>query len=130
MKLWRAECNDIRPVLVECPSTCRTMIGCTDSDGVTIFINTHFDTEDQAWDNLVSDAKAWVRLAGRDIKEAKSRLARARKGAGDAAERYVEVQRGVEAFRRSKPTICGQACDHARYSDEGRTKCPDCGCPL
>ena len=100
MKLYRAECKDLAPVLVECPDNCRDMLSQNDADGRTIYDNSHFDTEADAWGSLMSDAEAWVSMSGRDIKADKIRLAKAREVAGDAAERFVDVKRGMDGFLR------------------------------
>jgi hypothetical protein len=81
VKRWRA--NDVHPVEVECeqrgyPYPC--------SDGEIQYENTHFDTEDEAWEKAQCNAEAYVSLAGSAVRDAEARLAKAREQAGDAAK--------------------------------------------
>ena len=47
----------------------------TDSDGDACFENTHFEDESKAWACLQAQVNAAIEMAGRDVAEARKRLA-------------------------------------------------------
>jgi len=87
------------PEAVECAE-----VGYPNSDarGRVQYDNTHFDTEDEAWERLVSDAAAWVSLTGDDVQHARSILRHAEEKAGRAAEHFAAVTVGARKFRRQR----------------------------
>jgi hypothetical protein len=58
---------------------------CKDADGRTQYENSHFDDEDKAWEELIANANAGVRLAASDVRERRARLAEAEKHLVDDA---------------------------------------------
>lgn len=62
-----------------------------DADGDICYENSHFKTEAKAWESLIGEVTAWVKLSGRRVAEAKSRLVEAEKKAGEAAAAFMLV---------------------------------------
>lgn len=83
-----------RPIAVECevPSYPHC-----DADGKTIFVNTHFLSEAEAWDRVVSEHDAGLSMEARRVKNLRAELAEAEKQLADAAILATDAR---EAFRQ------------------------------
>jgi len=90
--MWRADKKQMRPVEVQCPDG---LYPAKDSDGETIWDNTHFKTYSESLQRLREDAQVGVRWAGEDVVEARRRLAEAYEKAGKAAAIFAAVY-GIE----------------------------------
>lgn len=88
MKLWRArDLKEEKPVLVDCPNGAWPN---KDLDGIDIFVNTHFETQDEAWESLLSNARAGVKLAKNRVVTAEKRLEKARKDVVEEVK-YMDI---------------------------------------
>lgn len=93
LKMWRAKDGMTKPKLVECPDG---LYPANDADGIAIFVNTHFETEDEAWRSIESSVLAHVALAGNFVNRAKQQLKEAQEEAAEAAGNFAEYQRNVK----------------------------------
>lgn len=92
MKLWKADQERWIARLVEAnPYPGR------DEDGDICYDNTHFKTEEAAWDSLEANARAGVTLAGAAVLHAQSQLREAEATAGQAA---AELRQFIESRRK------------------------------
>jgi len=96
---WRSTDACPFPVAVECKQ-----IGYphADADGTTQHTNTHFDTEDEAWESCRRSAEAFVRLAAGEVKSAERDLEEAREQSAEAVKfmsEYIEARREYERER-------------------------------
>lgn len=101
MKRWRVTDSHPVPVEVECEQHGYPH---KDADGQEQFHNTHFDSEDEAWEKAQRSAEAYVAIAGRDVLSAEAGLAKAREEAGKAAKfmkEFLDVRRQRERERRT-----------------------------
>lgn len=67
--MWRADMAAWMPRKTEVPAgqTSRALHPpVLDSDGQEVWENTHFETEEEAWEHLERNAAAWVSLAERE----------------------------------------------------------------
>ena len=64
---------------------------CKDSEGDTCYDNSHFVSEQAAWEKLKAEVQAGVCLAGRRVTQAKEELADAQREAGEMAEALMKV---------------------------------------
>jgi hypothetical protein len=96
VKVWKLTSENI-PREVECEVF---KYPHTDADGDTIFENTHWLTEAEAWDYALTDANARISLAARSVRDARQRLAQEEKEAADAALMLAAVLAGREEFAR------------------------------
>jgi len=101
MKLWRADTKQLKPVLVVCP---HGGYPADDADGISIYNNTHFSTEAEAWDRLKAEADAGVSLAASDISEARSRLDKAHLRAANAVVKFARVRDNYLDWQREAAT--------------------------
>lgn len=67
--LYRADTTLLNVLLVECPDD---PWGELDADGCTIYVNTHFKTEAEAWRRLMDEVEAGVSLAGSSVLQSRS----------------------------------------------------------
>ena len=98
--LYRADTTLLTVVRVECPDG--TKYPADDADGETIYDNTHFPTESEAWRRLMSEAQAGVSLAGSRVKDARSRLLDANQYAADQAVEYATARDRYRDWRRAQ----------------------------
>ncbi|MCP4745682.1 MAG: hypothetical protein GY874_06005 [Desulfobacteraceae bacterium] len=87
--VWRGATDKTKPIKMWCKkfgyphkTTC----------GETMYVNTHFRTEPQAWDRLMNDSNANVRLAALDVQMAKKRLEIARKIEAKASRNFSQTK--------------------------------------
>ena len=101
MKLWKARGGDEDPgiIEVECP---KGRYPACDADGETIFDNTHFDTEAEAWERLAGDAAAGLSMTTGHVVDLRTRLAKAEREVVDAAvfNELVRTRRAAREARR------------------------------
>ena len=64
-----------------------------DSEGATIYENTHFSTPEAAWQKLEREALAYVELAGNAVREAREKLAQYERNAANACVALETVNR-------------------------------------
>jgi len=96
MKIYRGTDDDMSPVEMECDefghpnkTTC----------GETMFINTHFRTEAEAWDSILTSAQAGIELAGCAVSLCQKQMMKAKDEASDAVFRYYEVRKKYEEWK-------------------------------
>ncbi len=88
LTMWRADGEQLMPVLVACPDG---LYPAKDADGVPIYENTHFQTRLEAWSKIRQEAEAAISIIGRDIGRLKAKLRQAEADAGIAAKRFAQV---------------------------------------
>lgn len=88
--MWRADTAAGRAVMVECPNG---LWPANDADGVPIFENTHFTTQEDAFLKVQADASARIELAARSVSKAEHALQEALREAGEAAKHWSAVMR-------------------------------------
>jgi hypothetical protein len=71
LRLWRADYNLWKPVLVDCPNGAWPAL---DADEIPVRPGTHFETEEQAWDQLRVDVLAWAESTEGALREAREEL--------------------------------------------------------
>lgn len=86
---WRADFDALRPVWVEVSSDQEF-----DADGCKVYINSHFETEDEAWERLEGEIFASVSQAGDHVKQAEENLRLAQAKAGEHAKRFARFWAG------------------------------------
>ena len=69
-----------------------------DSEGDVCYLNSHFQTEAEAWASLKSEVEARVSMAGRDVAQKRMELQNAQEKAGDAA---IAFERMTENMRQA-----------------------------
>jgi hypothetical protein len=74
VKVWKADRSKTAPIQVECevfswPNQ--------DADGETIYDNSHFTNEDDAWETIIANHKAGVSLACMEVNQLRSELTKA-----------------------------------------------------
>jgi len=84
--MWRGGDGMTKPVKVSCPDGLWPEY---DSDGVQIFENTHFKTEDQAWKSIEESVLAGISLAGREVEFREKQLAESKDWAAQAAKDFA-----------------------------------------
>lgn len=72
-----------------------------DTDGNTIYENTHFKTEREAWDYMLRDAEAGVKLDADNVHRRRIELAKAEAQAATSAIEWAAVCRARDAFIES-----------------------------
>jgi hypothetical protein len=100
MRVFRVGCGDTKPVPVECDGLDYLM---PDADGRTMYENTHFATEAEAWECLLDEVKAGESLAERDYRQAKDVLERCTRALADAAQERVATERNFERWQSENP---------------------------
>ncbi len=73
-----------------------------DSDGEPCYVNTHFKTELEAWDEIVRQAEAYIKLASYTINQLLADVEKAHEQAADAARVLDTVQKNREKAGRGK----------------------------
>jgi hypothetical protein len=68
-----------------------------DSEGDTIYENTHFATKVECWESIRQNTVAWVSLAGSRVAQAKAGLRAAEVEAANAAECFAAVRDGMRS---------------------------------
>jgi hypothetical protein len=71
----------------------------TTIDGQTIFTNTHFRTELEAWSSILSSTYAGLKLAGRAVQRAEDQLKQAREYAAASVKEWEESYAAFERWR-------------------------------
>lgn len=97
--LWKRHKTEPRPVEVECPVPAWPH---RDADGDTIYVNSHFTTEEECWEFLRTDILAGIQLSGDAVRRAKADLATACERAGADAEEWSAFVRLRHARRRER----------------------------
>lgn len=100
--LYRADTDQLKPVRVHCPDGHYPHC---DADGHQVFVNTHFDTEQEAWQNLLDNAQAGVSLAGGRVKEARQRVLDANQYAADMAVEFEAVRDNFRDWQRARENM-------------------------
>lgn len=72
-----------------------------DAEGRTMWVNTHFATEAQAWGKIVGNARARQSLASTFYRDAEARLAACTKDLAHEAARRTDIERAFEEWRRA-----------------------------
>lgn len=75
----------------------------TDVEGRPLFVNTHFDTEKEAWEYLLKNAEAGMSMAQRDYEQAKRTVETAKTELAEDASRVVQIRDGYEKFLEANP---------------------------
>lgn len=92
---WRADTKLWKPVEVACPDG---LWPARDSDGEKIFDNTHFETENEAWSKLKSEAESYVSMTGNMVKTREEALLKAQIEAAEAAKMFETYIRNRDSF--------------------------------
>ena len=97
VKIWRGTDGDTAPVRMECdvfgwPNRTAT--------GETMYENTYFRTEAEAWKSIIASVEAGVKLAGSRVLDLQEKLRSAQEQAGEAAADYVKAQDGYRHWRQ------------------------------
>jgi hypothetical protein len=90
MKLWRVDYDALSVAEVDCPDG---GFPARDADGVKIFDNSHFRTEEDAWIAIERDVNSHIVMVGRAVEDARERLRKIEVEAGDAALRALKLDR-------------------------------------
>ena len=98
--LYRADTTLLTVVRVECPDGPKNAV--EDADGCTIYVNTHFPTEAEAWERLMREVEAGVSLAGSRVLEVRSRLRDANQYAADQTAEYVTARDRYRDWQRAQ----------------------------
>jgi hypothetical protein len=113
--LYRADDKQLKPVRVLCP---RGRYPERDAEGHQVFVNSHFDTEQEAWQRLLDNAEAGVSLAGGRVKEARQRVLDANQYAAEMAvefqtvrDQYRDFVRAQEDADETPQDVVGEECD-------------------
>lgn len=91
MLRWKVH-NDDPPRQVECkehgwPNE--------DAEGDAQYINSHFDDPAPAWEKALAEARAWVRMEEREIRQCEARLAKARADLDKARESLAAMRKAA-----------------------------------
>jgi hypothetical protein len=95
---WFADTATLRPRAVTCVE--RTA-GTRDSEGNTMFVNTHFATEAEAWTKILREAKAGQSLAAGELRRCRERAEQATKAVADAALERDSAERAFAEWERA-----------------------------
>ena len=93
LMMWRADNTLWRPVHVVCP---HGLYPSRDAEGHSIYENTHFFEKSEAWNKLLSESEAWVKLTGKDVLNAEKTLRKTKDIAAQAAKAFSLVRDGIE----------------------------------
>lgn len=99
LHLWRSDQELCRAVLVHCPDG---EYPAKDADGHSIYENTHFKNEDDAWDCLIQNADARVNLAGHFVIRAEKALHDAQVESAEAVKTKVLTNKNLARRRSAK----------------------------
>ena len=98
MKMWKVTIKAPAPIEVECPKPCYPNV---DSDGDTIYSNTHFPDEGEAWERLIAESDAWIEMSASRIVTARADLQSREKESADVLiQRAAINQRYREKYGR------------------------------
>jgi hypothetical protein len=110
--LYRADDKQLKPVRVLCPDG---RYQHRDAEGHQVFVNSHFDTEQEAWQHLLDNAEAGVSLAGGRVKEARQRVLDSNQYAAEMAVEFQTVRDHYRDFVRAQenaePFPLEELCD-------------------
>jgi hypothetical protein len=109
--LYRADAEQLKPVRVLCPDG---RYPARDAEGYCVFVNSHFDTEQEAWQYLLDNAEAGVSLAGGRVKEARQRVLEANQYAAEMAVEFQTVRDHYRDFVRAQEQLAepvDEECD-------------------
>jgi hypothetical protein len=96
--LWRTDNGDtVKPVRTTAPAP-GTYPG-KDDDGKSIYTNTHFLTEEEAWEALEADVRAQMSLLSSEIVQAESLRQKLLEHAAQAVKRQHAFNQAREAAR-------------------------------
>lgn len=93
--MWRADTKQWRAIQVQCPDGLHTK----DSDGKSMYENTHFRTPEEAWERLREESSAWLKLSIRSMKQLESKINMAKEEvimAGKAVVAVTECMKNME----------------------------------
>lgn len=96
MKGWFADAVACKPVEYEAD-----VFGFPNrtKDGEKQYENTHFRTEKEAWDRLMSETESGVMVFGRNVADHEEALRRAKDSAAHAARKFSAVRDGFEKWK-------------------------------
>ena len=75
-----------------------------DAKGRTQYINTHFDTEEEAWSKLEASGAACVSLSNSEIVRLKKRLRSMLRELARDVGRNEKIRRGAQRYRKGAPS--------------------------
>ena len=93
VKIYRGTDGDLEPVEMECEEFGHPN---KTSTGETMYSNSHFKTEREAWESIMRSVEAGVSLAGSEVLHCQQALRKAEERAGKAAADYSVVMRRHE----------------------------------
>lgn len=97
MRAWRVEHGMTEPKSVQCKKLEHPE---RDSDGKTIYVNTHFEDEREAWEKLLCETQAAASLNCRAVEQARAEL---RKQEADLVESSLLLERVRDGWKRKGP---------------------------
>lgn len=104
---WNTEAP--HPIAVECD---KPGFPHFDADGEMMFDNTHFATEEEAWEALVQDREAGLSLSARELRRLQAKVREITDETAEAGAQLVEVRKNYERWKRdraTRPTDGGEA---------------------
>ena len=90
--LWKYDLHNATVKEVKCE---RPRYPNKDEDGDTIYDNSHFQTEMEAWEALESEARAWVRNSAANLENAREQEAKHTRDLADRSLILVKVQENL-----------------------------------
>lgn len=96
---WRSTDTYPLPLLVHCEHSGSG----PDAYGDTQYDNTHFDTEEEAWESGRASVEAAVSLAARAVKQAEGQLTRAHAEAAEATKIFHDFIRAEDKRKQGRP---------------------------
>lgn len=121
--VWKAM-DDEPPRQVECEVFAHPH---NDAEGDTIYVNTHFATEAEAWEASEAEAAAHVSLAASGVKHARSALAKAEKEAADAAVHFATIRDARRRRDREGKSEAAEPCPGEGRCHGAMSWCATCG---
>lgn len=96
LQLWQTDLEQLRPVLVDCPDG---RYPARDADGYLIFENTHFESEEAAWQRLEKELTSKLYLTGCALIEAEKQTQKRKEDAADIAKAWATFENNRTAAR-------------------------------
>lgn len=72
-----------------------------DSDGKTIFVNTHFEDQRKAWEQLMAEHDAHLSFRAQDVRQARENVTKSEAALIDVTLKVEEARSKFRAWQRS-----------------------------
>ena len=98
MIVWKADYSKSEPTPVECE-----VFGYPnkDANGDTMFANSHYATKEEAWEHIINNLQAGMKMRARDRRDSQERLQRITTELADISQRFVEAKESLAEFKRT-----------------------------